>query len=684
MNIACSSLWRLSISHTLVPPHPLHSNLEKSIFQDIVLTAKFEIKEPLENQGIALAQSPLAAVHIRVMTDPDRRLPFARKRISFHGGPLTMREAVHPIFNKNRVILFGFLTALLTLFQPTPTVSAQQLIGANTHETGGAVTQGRRIGNSDLSHLAPLKSLERKDVQTSTQKLHRLIRKPQNPLTASVESGSTEPNLLKPVPTPPPSPQSDSATAQPTEPSMSSRNFGAAVPLSTTSVMPSAATTMQPFAAGTASTGTIPLSAAAGGNSSKSGSPSRRSMSRLAAEIPELTQLISPPSTPVVSINPAIGASPTSLSFTAQQGSSTPTVQTLSISNTGGGTLSWTASDSAQWLTLSTTGGTGNSIITLTATTGTLTAGTYSGAITLTATGASSVTVPVIFTITAAPVPPAIGASPTSFTFTATQGSTNPGSQTLSISNTGSGTLSWTASDNVPWLTLTPASGTGNGSMTLSATTGTLAAGSHSGTVTLSGGTGVTPVTVPVTFTITAAPNITLNPSSLTYAATEGAANPANQTISLTTTGGTLSWTVSDNVSWLGVSPASGSNSNTLTASVNTTGLAAGTHTGTITVSAAGISSKTVAVTLTVNAPATSSADLTWNANTESDLAGYKVYRATASGAYGAPIATLTGNVTNYVATGLQVGTTYFFVVTAYDTEGNESSVSNEVSKSIF
>ncbi len=187
-----------------------------------------------------------------------------------------------------------------------------------------------------------------------------------------------------------------------------------------------------------------------------------------------------------------------------------------------------------------------------------------------------------------------------------------------------------------------------------------------------------------MTFTVTAAPAITLAPSNLSYAATQGTANPANQNVSLTNSGGTLNWTVSDDAAWLTVSPTSGSGSRTLTTSVNTAGLSAGTYNATVTVSAAGASSKTVAIALTVNAPATSSATLTWNANTDSDLAGYKIYRATTSGGYGAPIATLQGNVTNYIAAGLQSGTTYFFVITSYDLTGNESLRSNEVSKSVF
>jgi len=73
------------------------------------------------------------------------------------------------------------------------------------------------------------------------------------------------------------------------------------------------------------------------------------------------------------------------------------------------------------------------------------------------------------------------------------------------------------------------------------------------------------------------------------------------------------------------------------------------------------------------------SVTLAWNPNTEPDLAGYKVYKATSSGSYGAAIANLPASTTSFVATGLQPGVTYFFVITAYDTSGNESTRSPEL-----
>jgi chitodextrinase len=72
---------------------------------------------------------------------------------------------------------------------------------------------------------------------------------------------------------------------------------------------------------------------------------------------------------------------------------------------------------------------------------------------------------------------------------------------------------------------------------------------------------------------------------------------------------------------------------------------------------------------------------LQWAANSESDLAGYKVYQGTTPGSYG-PVVEV-GNTTVYTAQNLQGGLTYYFAVAAHDTSGNESAPSIEVSKLI-
>lgn len=275
---------------------------------------------------------------------------------------------------------------------------------------------------------------------------------------------------------------------------------------------------------------------------------------------------------------------------------------------------------------------------------------------------------------------PAIGVSSRSLSLSAQQGDSSPTTQTLTVTNIGRGTLSWNAAATAAWLALSPASGKDTGTITLTATAGSLAKGTYNTTIILSAA-GATPVSIPVTFAVTE-PEVTLtaSPSGMTYTATQGAANPSPQSIAISANG---TWTASDGASWLSINPTSGSNNGTITASVNTATAILGDNSTAITLKSGGLT-RTVNVTLRLNPPASSSATLTWRANTESDLAGYRVYRATSSGTYGAPIATIQGNTPNYIATGLQIGTTYFFVVTAFDTAGNESAYSNEVSKSIF
>ena len=68
---------------------------------------------------------------------------------------------------------------------------------------------------------------------------------------------------------------------------------------------------------------------------------------------------------------------------------------------------------------------------------------------------------------------------------------------------------------------------------------------------------------------------------------------------------------------------------------------------------------------------------LAWDANTESDLAGYKVYYGTTSGNYSQSIDV--GNTTEYTLTGLAENVTYYIAVTAYDLGNNESAYSVEL-----
>jgi hypothetical protein len=69
---------------------------------------------------------------------------------------------------------------------------------------------------------------------------------------------------------------------------------------------------------------------------------------------------------------------------------------------------------------------------------------------------------------------------------------------------------------------------------------------------------------------------------------------------------------------------------------------------------------------------------LAWDASSDPDVAGYKLYYGTRSKSYSAVIPV--GNRTTYSVPGLESGTGYYFAVTAYDNSGLESEFSNEAS----
>jgi len=73
-----------------------------------------------------------------------------------------------------------------------------------------------------------------------------------------------------------------------------------------------------------------------------------------------------------------------------------------------------------------------------------------------------------------------------------------------------------------------------------------------------------------------------------------------------------------------------------------------------------------------------STATVSWNANTESDLAGYTIYYGLNSGSYDENV--WVGDVTSFKVVNLVENRKYFFVVTASDVSNNDSLFSEEVS----
>lgn len=68
---------------------------------------------------------------------------------------------------------------------------------------------------------------------------------------------------------------------------------------------------------------------------------------------------------------------------------------------------------------------------------------------------------------------------------------------------------------------------------------------------------------------------------------------------------------------------------------------------------------------------------LAWDPNNESNIAGYKTHYGTISKNY-----TFSADVGLYESvtiSGLKLGVTYYFAVTAYDADGNESNFSTEI-----
>ena len=148
---------------------------------------------------------------------------------------------------------------------------------------------------------------------------------------------------------------------------------------------------------------------------------------------------------------------------------------------------------------------------------------------------------------------------------------------------------------------------TGNSLVTVNYTTSGLAAGTYSATITLTDpAASPTTKTIAVSLTVTAQPYLAVSPASIAVNGYAGLSGPQASLLVRNTGGGTLNYSASEPVSWLSLSPASGSvvaETDTVYVNFDATSLAVGTYNTTITVTSSDApnSPLTVPVTFTVD-----------------------------------------------------------------------------------
>ena len=308
------------------------------------------------------------------------------------------------------------------------------------------------------------------------------------------------------------------------------------------------------------------------------------------------------------------------------------TVRTVNLANSGGGSITWSASSNQPWLLVSPTQGTFSQqeTISLAVQRAGLKAGDYTGNIKISTNVSPPQTIQVDMTVRSLPsnAAPVLALPPALFSFTATDGQSNISPQTLAISNPGSIPLHWstiaTPITQLPltqaqaftcnWLSTTPNEGILSPGATrllkVNVNSQCLLPGSYVGTLKFSAN-GAIDSSQAVNVSLTVKPNCGLVTSTgyLAFTVVQEQDNIPDQTLSLNTTPGCagtpIQWNSSSTASWLMSSPENGvlkgAASNPIPISVNAKNLQSGLHTGNI-FFVTGHSTFTVTVALTVQA----------------------------------------------------------------------------------
>lgn len=284
--------------------------------------------------------------------------------------------------------------------------------------------------------------------------------------------------------------------------------------------------------------------------------------------------------TVIVPPEPTLAVSATSLDFGTEE-----TEQTFEITNTGTGTLTWNISSDRDWITVEPQSGTTSDetdriTVTVDRRGMTLKGSPYVGTASITSDGGDGdievrVTVPAVPTLYCEPTEIVFGEEETV--------------KTIQISNSGTGTLTWSLSEDIGWLTLSTTNGTTTtetDEVTLTVSRGSLAPEEYHGIINITSNGGDASITA--SMTVPQPPVLAVSVTSLDF----GKADTALSFTITNTGGGTLEWSIASNKHWLSANPSEGvtrTEGDEITVTVDRKGLIEGSvYTGIITIASNG------------------------------------------------------------------------------------------------
>ncbi|HEX8926484.1 MAG TPA: choice-of-anchor D domain-containing protein [Terriglobales bacterium] len=287
-------------------------------------------------------------------------------------------------------------------------------------------------------------------------------------------------------------------------------------------------------------------------------------------------------------------------------------------------------------------------------------------------------------TMSASPASLSFGTVTTGQSATTSTVLTNTGAANVTLSGVNSTSSAFQASGISFPLTLAAGQST-----TLTVTFAPTASGSQTGTIAVASNATNSPTNISVSGTgQTATPVVSLSPTSLTFASQTVATTSAAQNVTVSNTGtaplsfSSIALTGSDfaMTNGCGASLAAGAS---CSIAVKFTPTAAGTRTGTITLTD-NASGGTQQIALTgTGATATVAHQVTVAWSEAASVTGFNVYRSSTSGSSYTKINTSLISTTSYVDTAVSAGATYYYVVTAVDSNGVESAYSTQASATV-